>query len=80
MLSFTLRRLAHACLLLGAGSVFIFLILHLVPGDVVTVLAGQDATREDIARMRAQYGLDRPLPAQLGRGRATCCRVILASL
>src|SRR5690606_31153301 len=37
---------------------------HLTPGDPVRIMLGERATAEDIARLRAQLGLDRPLPEQ----------------
>ena len=39
----------------------------LVPGDVVTVLAGPDPTPEVVAALRAKFGLDDPLPVQYFR-------------
>ncbi|URI06160.1 ABC transporter permease [Aquincola tertiaricarbonis] len=44
-----------------------FLVLQLAPGDVVDVLAGEAgaATPEQMAALRAQFGLDQPLAAQL---------------
>ena len=44
-----------------------FVIIHLAPGDPVIFLAGQyEATPEYIAKMRLEFGLDKPLIAQLG--------------
>ena len=46
-------------------SVFTFLMLHLVPGDPVTAIAGdKPLTDERIDQIRHQYGLDRPLWVQ----------------
>ncbi len=41
-----------------------FSLLHLVPGDPAEVLGGQEATKEDIERIRREYGLDQPLVVQ----------------
>ncbi len=49
--------------LLGA-SLLIFLTTNALPGDVAQVLLGTDATPEALAQLRAQLGLDRPLPVQ----------------
>lgn len=49
--------------LLGA-SLLIFLLTNALPGDVAQVLLGTDATPEAVAKLRAQLGLDRPLPVQ----------------
>ena len=42
-----------------------FLIIHLAPGDPATILAGETATDEYIAELKAQFGLDEPLWKQL---------------
>lgn len=41
-----------------------FLLVHLVPGDPVEVMLGESATMADRAQLRADLGLDRPLPMQ----------------
>ncbi len=45
-------------------ALVVFLLLHLTPGDPAAVIAGDYARPEDIARIRAQLGLDRPLHIQ----------------
>ncbi|MGC8678255.1 MAG: ABC transporter permease [Fervidicoccaceae archaeon] len=49
--------------LLGA-SVIIFLMIHMLPGDPAQILAGPEATLQDIQNMRIRLGLDKPLPVQ----------------
>jgi peptide/nickel transport system permease protein len=49
---------------MGVVAVVVFLLLHLAPGDPATLIAGDFATAEDIARIGKQLGLDRPLPVQ----------------
>ncbi len=49
-----------------AVSVIVFGILHIAPGDPATMLAGEDARPEDVAAIRAKYGLDQPLYVQYG--------------
>jgi peptide/nickel transport system permease protein len=44
-----------------------FVLIHLAPGDPASIIAGPDATPENIARLRHQLGLDESLPAQLFR-------------
>ena len=46
----------------------VFFLIRLVPGDVVTQLVGLEATisPQRVAELRALFGLDRPLPVQLG--------------
>lgn len=41
-----------------------FLLVHLVPGDPVEVMLGESATSADRGALRAELGLDRPLPLQ----------------
>jgi peptide/nickel transport system permease protein len=57
------RVIAAAVTLLGV-SVLSFLLVHLVPGDPVRIMLGNQATPEAVAQLRHSFGLDRPLPAQ----------------
>ncbi len=45
-------------------SIVVFLVLHLTPGDPALVLLGPIATQEDLARLRAELGLNAPLYTQ----------------
>jgi peptide/nickel transport system permease protein len=49
---------------MGVVAVIVFLLLHLAPGDPATLIAGDFATAEDIARIGKQLGLDQPLYKQ----------------
>ena len=64
MFQYILRRLIGLIPTLVGVSILIFLLLHLVPGDAARLVAGPDATLEDIALIRAELGLDRPLWVQ----------------
>jgi peptide/nickel transport system permease protein len=44
-----------------------FVLIHLAPGDPASVIAGPDASRDDVLRIERQLGLDAPLPVQLVR-------------
>jgi peptide/nickel transport system permease protein len=59
------RIVASAVTLLGV-SLIVFLMLRLLPGDPARVIAGLLATDDDVARIRVELGLDRPLPVQYG--------------
>lgn len=59
-----LRRLPSLALVLAVSSVIAFLLPRLAPGDPAAAVVGADAGPEAIARVRAELGLDRPLPAQ----------------
>jgi len=58
------RRLLLAIPVLIGVTLLSFSILRLVPGDPAEVLAGQEATEEQVAHIRHEYGLDRPIMVQ----------------
>ncbi|MBV9517251.1 MAG: ABC transporter permease [Hyphomicrobiales bacterium] len=62
-----LRRFASALPILVMVSLIAFGLMRLVPGDPSAVIAGLSATPEQIAAIRADLGLDQPLPVQLLR-------------
>ncbi|MFM7025793.1 MAG: ABC transporter permease [Limnohabitans sp.] len=64
MLRFLLQRLLALVPVLFIVAVIVFLILRLTPGDPAAVIAGNNATNEDIDRIREQLGLTRPLLTQ----------------
>ncbi len=66
MLSFLLRRMAAVLPVLLVVSLVVFLILRLAPGDPAAAIAGNNATNEDIAKIRTQLGLDSSIPVQYG--------------
>jgi peptide/nickel transport system permease protein len=68
MLTFLLQRLALALVSLFGVLVLVFLMVRLVPGDVVTNLIGLDATAsaEQRQELRRLFGLDLPLHTQFG--------------
>jgi peptide/nickel transport system permease protein len=57
-------RIAAILPILFGVSVFIFLLMHLAPGDVTSTLLGPMATDEAKAQLRVALGLDQPLPIQ----------------
>jgi peptide/nickel transport system permease protein len=66
MLSFLLRRIAAVLPVLLVVSLVVFLILRLAPGDPAAAIAGNNATNDDIAKIRTQLGLDSSIPVQYG--------------
>jgi len=64
MLSYVARRLLALIPVLLGLSLVVFLIMALVPGDPALAILGSYATPESLATLRAQMGLDRPLPVQ----------------
>jgi peptide/nickel transport system permease protein len=63
-LAYVLRRLVLTVPILLVMSVCVFLMLRLIPGDPVRSMLGLQATPENVATIRAQMGLDRPLVDQ----------------
>jgi peptide/nickel transport system permease protein len=59
-------RLAGMLAVMSIVAVLVFILTRAAPGDPVAVLLGDQATAEDIAKVRVQYGLDKPLPVQFG--------------
>jgi len=64
--AYILKRLALAVPALVGVSLVVFSMSHLVPGDPVAIMLGERATSADMARLRSQLGLDRPLYVQYG--------------
>jgi peptide/nickel transport system permease protein len=67
MLAYILRRIVMLLPVLFGVTLVSFSLLHLVPGDPAEILGGQEATKEDIDRIRQEYGLDQPLTLQYVR-------------
>lgn len=64
MIRYTLTRLALLLVGLVVASVLIFLTLRVLPGDVAQLVAGTNATPEQIQAIRDQLGLDQPIVGQ----------------
>jgi dipeptide transport system permease protein len=59
-----LRRLALALPTLVGVIVVVFVILRLVPGDPIAMMVSSEASAEEVASLRAAYGLDKPIYIQ----------------
>src|ERR1700730_12085043 len=75
MIRHFLQRLLYTFPALGLILAMVFLMIHIVRGDPVLQMLGQDARVEDLAQLRHTLGLDQPLGVQyvryfeaLGRG------------
>jgi peptide/nickel transport system permease protein len=64
MTAYVARRVIAVVPVLFGISVLVFLLVHLIPGDVAQILLGTQATDQQIETMRRTFGLDRPLPVQ----------------
>ena len=62
---YLLRRLAAILPVLAVVVTVVFLLIHLIPGDPVSVMLGPDATPTQIEATRKGLGLDRPVYEQL---------------
>jgi peptide/nickel transport system permease protein len=58
MLAYIVRRLLMAVPVMGVVALIVFSLLYLTPGDPAMVLAGDQATPEQIEKIRASLGLD----------------------
>jgi peptide/nickel transport system permease protein len=63
-MKFVLRRLVLSIPILLLVSIMVFSLIHLIPGDPVTYMLGQEATPEVKEALRHELGLDRPLVVQ----------------
>ncbi|MFC3722431.1 ABC transporter permease [Neoaquamicrobium sediminum] len=62
MIAYIAKRLLAAIPVLFGLTLIVFLIMALIPGDPATAILGNFATPENVARLNAQLGLDKPLP------------------
>jgi peptide/nickel transport system permease protein len=63
---FIIRRLFLLLLTLFVVSIVIFSITEILPGDVATMILGQEATEAQIQTLRERMGLDRPAAVRYG--------------
>jgi len=64
--AYIIRRILATIPVMLVVATFVFLLLHLTPGDPAAVIAGDYAQPEDIAKIRKQLGLDQPIYIQFG--------------
>ena len=61
---YTLRRIGLAAVIVGCAMLALFSLLHLVPGDPISIALGPRATPEIQAAYAAKMGLDKPIYVQ----------------
>jgi peptide/nickel transport system permease protein len=66
MLPEILRRLMATIPVMVVVAIAVFGLLHFTPGDPAAIIAGDYASSEDIERIRARLGLDKPFVTQVG--------------
>jgi len=64
VLKYILKRLAYTVFVIIGVSFITFFLLKLAPGDPARLILAETATEEQVAAMRAQMGLDKPLIVQ----------------
>src|SRR5690242_21404644 len=64
MTQYVVRRVLAILPVLFGISILVFLLVHLIPGDVAQILLGTQATDQQLETLRRTFGLDRPLPVQ----------------
>ncbi len=64
MTAYIVRRLFATLPVMAVVALFVFFLLRFAPGDPAAIIAGEDATAEAIAAVRAKLGLDRPMVEQ----------------
>lgn len=64
MLKYTVKRILGVIPTLIIVVTFVFLFVRLIPGDPARLVAGEQATLEDVEAVRRQLGLDRPVYVQ----------------
>src|SRR3546814_7150160 len=64
MIAYIIRRILYALPIALGVAVIIFSLVHIAPGDPLSALVPADAPSSVVERLRQDYGMDRPLPAQ----------------
>ena len=65
-LKYIIKRLFYMVTTLFGVSIIAFVILRVIPGNPIVMMLPPQATQQDILELKAQYGLDKPIPVQYG--------------
>src|SRR3954452_5897493 len=66
MFAYVIRRVLATIPVMALVALFVFSLLYIAPGDPAAVIAGDQATPQDVERIRASLGLDRPFLIRFG--------------
>lgn len=66
MWAYIIRRVLATIPVMAVVALFVFSLLYLAPGDPAAVIAGDQASPDDVERIRASLGLDRPYLVRFG--------------
>ena len=64
MTAYIIRRLFATLPVMAVVALFVFFLLRFAPGDPAAIIAGEDATAEQIEAVRGKLGLDGPITQQ----------------
>lgn len=66
MFAYIVRRVLATIPVMLIVALFVFSLLYIAPGDPAAIIAGDQATPQDVERIRASLGLDRPFVIRFG--------------
>jgi peptide/nickel transport system permease protein len=66
MPSYIVQRILATIPVMAVVALFVFSLLYIAPGDPAAVIAGDQASPADVARIRTSLGLDRPFLVRFG--------------
>jgi peptide/nickel transport system permease protein len=66
MFAYIVRRILATIPVMAIVALFVFSLLYIAPGDPAAVIAGDQATPDDVERIRQNLGLDRPFLVRFG--------------
>lgn len=66
MLLYIIKRLIYTLPIALGVSIICFALVHIGPGDPLSTLLPEDAPQEVVDRLKAEYGLDKPIVVQYG--------------
>src|SRR5579875_64920 len=66
MFAYIVRRVLATIPVMVIVALFVFSLLYIAPGDPAAIIAGDQATPADVARIRVSLGLDRPFLVRFG--------------
>ena len=66
MFVYVVRRILATIPVMAVVALFVFSLLYIAPGDPAAVIAGDQATPEDVEKIRRSLGLDRPFLIRFG--------------
>ncbi len=66
MFAYAVRRVLATVPVMAVVALFVFSLLYIAPGDPAALIAGDQATPDDVERIRTSLGLDRPFLVRFG--------------